>query len=656
MRFFHKCRYLGILLMGAILFVPPSWSEEQTGGSSAEKTQFYPLDQVRAGQKGIGLTTLEGDKIQEFEVEILGVLENFAPQRNAVLARLSGGGLEHTGVLAGMSGSPVYIDGKLLGAVAFAFPFSKEPIAGITPIAEMINVVPEEPEEGTRRASLSASTELIARVPNLSTSGERQDVRWIPPREDSPSPLKENFSGANGRPSWLRIPLVFNGFSESLMEGLTPEWRALGFEPMIGGGSLRTSEEEPARLQPGSMVSIHLVRGDLNTRADCTVTHREGDRLYACGHSLLAAGGMDMPFSASKVLTVVPSLRSSFKISAAGPPLGAIRQDRSGGVYGVMGEQARMIPVRVKLDSTLQRNKEYNVEIVQNPFLTPFLLNQVLMNIITATERRLGHSTFEIQGKIRLGRGQSGEPGRQGDNDASEINAQTVYRGQTVEFEDIVSGEMNSQVAAASVVTTPLRALLASGYDDLVIEGIDVSVVSTEERRSASLEQVWSSKSVVKPGEEIVIHGTLRTPGGETTVERIPVVIPESVADGYLSIVVGSGVAINRFRSPRLSALRGRPAKDLRQLVRALNRLRRNNRLYVLLLASKRTLFLQGEEFPSPPPSLIQTFLSDPAVSTDMATSRYSIIGDSEGSPQPFSLRGQRTIRVRVGEAPSRSR
>ena len=321
-----------------------------------------------------------------------------------------------------------------------------------------------------------------------------------------------------------------------------------------------------------------------------------------------------------------------------------------------MGEQARMIPVRVKLDSTLQRNKEYNVEIVQNPFLTPFLLNQVLMNIITATERRLGHSTFEIQGKIRLGRGQSGEPGRQGDNDASEINAQTVYRGQTVEFEDIVSGEMNSQVAAASVVTTPLRALLASGYDDLVIAGIDVSVVSTEERRSASLEQVWSSKSVVKPGEEIVIHGTLRTPGGETTVERIPVVIPESVADGYLAIVVGSGVAINRFQSPRLSALRGRPAKDLRQLVRALNRLRRNNRLYVLLLASKRTLFLQGEEFPSPPPSLIQTFLSDPAVSTDMATSRYSIIGASEGSPQPFSLRGQRTIRVRVGEAPSRSR
>ena len=640
--------------MGAILFVPPSWSEEQTGGSSAEEIKFYPLDQVRAGQKGIGLTTLEGDKIQEFEVEILGVIENFAPQRNAVLARLSGGGLEHTGVLAGMSGSPVYIDGKLLGAVAFAFPFSKEPIAGITPIAEMINVVPEEPEEGTRRASLSASTELIARVPSLSTSGERQDVRWIPPMEDSPSPLKEIFSGVTGRPSWLRIPLVFNGFSESLMEGLTPEWRALGFEPMIGGGSLRTSGEEPARLQPGSMVSIHLVRGDMNTKADCTVTHREGDRLYACGHSLLAAGGMDMPFSASKVLTVVPSFQSSFKLSAAGPPLGAIRQDRSGGVYGVMGEKARMIPVHVKLDSTLQRNKEYNVEIVQNPFLTPFLLNQVLMNVITATERRVGHSTFEVQGKIRLGRGQSGDTGRQDDNDPPENNRHTVNRGQTVEFEDIVSGDVNAQVAAAGVVTTPLRALLASGYDDLVIEGIDVSVVSSEDRRSASLEQVWSSKSVVKPGEKIVIHGTLRTPGGETTVERIPVVIPESVAAGYLSIVVGSGGAINRFQSPRLSVPRGRPAKDLRQLVRALNRLRRNNRLYVLVLAPKRTLFLQGEAFPSPPPSLIQTFLSDPAVSTDMATSRYSIIGDTEGSPQPFSLRGQRTIRVRVGEAPSR--
>ncbi len=255
MRFFHKCRYLGILLVGAILFVPPSWSQKPTDGSAAQEkeTEFYPLDQVRAGQKGIGLTTLEGDKIQEFEVEILGVLENFAPQRNAVLARLSGGGLEHTGVLAGMSGSPVYIDGKLLGAVAFAFPFSKEPIAGITPIAEMINVVPEEPEEGTRRASFSACTELIARVPSLSTSGEAQDVRWLPPIEDSPSPIQENFYGAIGRPSWLRIPLVFNGFSESLMEGMTPEWRALGFEPTIGGGSLRASEEDLGPLRPGSM-------------------------------------------------------------------------------------------------------------------------------------------------------------------------------------------------------------------------------------------------------------------------------------------------------------------------------------------------------------------------------------------------------------------
>ena len=642
MRFFHKCRYLGILLVGAILFVPPSWSQKKSGGSAApeKEIEFFPLDQVRAGQKGIGLTTFEGDKIQEFKVEILGVLENFAPQRNAVLARLSGGGLEHTGVLAGMSGSPVYIDGKLLGAVAFAFPFSKEPIAGITPIAEMINVVPEEPEVETRRASLSASTELIARVPSLSTSGEAQDVRWLPPIEDSPSPLKENFYGPTGRPSWLRIPLVFNGFSESLMEGMTPQWRALGFEPTIGGGSLRTGEEDLGPLRPGSMVSIHLVRGDLNTKADCTVTHREGDRIYACGHSLLAAGGMDMPFSAAKVLTVVPSLQSSFKLSAAGPLLGAIRQDRSGGIYGVMGEQARMIPLHVNLDSTLQRNKEYDVEVVQNPFLTPFLLNQVLMNIITATERRVGHSTFEIQGRIRLGQ--------------MTQNGRTIHNRQTVEFEDIVSGEVNSHLGAAGVVTTPLRALLASGYDDLVIERIDVSVVSTEERRSASLEQVWSSKSLVRPGEEIVIHGMLRTPSGGTTVEKIPVVIPQSVADGYLSIVVGSGGAINRFQSPRLSGLRARPAKNLRQLVRALNRLRRNNRLYVLLLASKRTLFLQGEEFPSPPPSLIQTFMSDPAVSTDLATSRYSIIGDSEGSPQPFSLRGQRTIRVKVSERPSR--
>ncbi len=618
----------GFLLCAVLLAGFVGRSEEP----ATEPVEFYPLAEVRPGLRGTGLTTFHADQIEEFEVEILGVLENFAPRRNMILARVSGGPLEETGIVAGMSGSPIYIEGKLLGALAFGFPFSTEPIGGITPIEDIVAVVPERAEAESRKTFRAPPVDIV-RVANLSGS-EAADVRWIPP-DQSEGNLFARFQGPatadSGLPVGLRIPLIFSGFDPSWVEPLKSQWRSWGFEPLMGVGNLRWSEQngsEPPLPQPGSMISMQLVRGDLNIKADCTVTYRVGNQIYACGHGFLQSGGTQVPFSASKVITVVPSVFSSFKLSAAGPSVGTIRQDRSGGIQGVLGERARMIPVHMELSSTLHREREYNLEVVQDPFLSPLLLNQALMVAITATERRLGVSTLELQGRIRLG----------GD--------------QSVEFEDIVSGEVNSHVAAAAAVAAPLRILLSSGYPDLTVEGVDLSVVSTAEKRLANLEQVWSSKSVVQPGEEIVIHGMLRTPGGKTLTQKIPLVVPESVAGKFLSITVGDGGTINRLYSRRVFPHRGRPAKDLRQLVRALNRLRRNNRLYVLLLAPKRTFVIQGEEFPSPPPSLIQTLLSDPAVSTNMATSGQSIIGDSEGSPLPYAIQGRRTLRLQVSDSP----
>ena len=599
---------------------------------ATEPVEFYPLKEVYPGLRGAGLTTFHGDQIEEFEVEILGVLENFAPQRNMILARISGGPLKETGIVAGMSGSPVYVEGKLLGAIAFGFPFSKEPIGGITPIQDIVSVVPDKIEVESPKASRAPQVNIVS-VANLSGS-KRADVRWIP-SDESEAGLISRFQGPtttdSGLPVWLRIPLIFSGFNRSWVEPLRSRLQSLGFEPLMGVGNLRWTEQngsEPLLPKPGSMISMQLVRGDLNIKADCTVTYRVGNQIYACGHAFLQTGDTEIPFSASKVLTVIPSVFSSFKLSTAGPSIGTIRQDRSGGIQGVLGEQARMIPVHMELASTLHRKREYNFEVVHDPFLSPLLVNQALMVAITATERQLGASTLELQGRIRLG----------GD--------------QSVEFEDIVSGEVSSHVAAAAAVSVPLRVLLSSGYSDLTVEGVDVSIVSTAEKRLANLEQVWSSKSEVRPGEEIVIHGMLRTPGGETRTERIPIVVPESVAGKFLSITVGDGRTINRLYSRRFSPHRGRPAKDLRQLVRALNRLRRNNRLYVLLLGPRRTFVVQGEEFPSPPPSLIQILLSDPGVSTNIVASRQSIIGDSEGSSLPYAIRGRRTLRVKVSDSP----
>lgn len=602
---------LGALLI--VLFLPPClWSQEGL--------EFFPVSQVRPGMKGVGRTVFEGDQIEEFQVELLGVLKNaMAPKHDIILARLSGGPLEKTGVIAGMSGSPVYVNGKLLGAVALSFPLAKEPIAGITPINEMLQVVPELPPAQGRTA-LDTSLR-ITKIPG-SSSGFR-----LIPEEDNALPSWAKLSAdaiSGGDFSSLRLPLRFGGFSSEVIRAYAPIFRQMGFELMQGAALSGSENSTPQKmdLAPGSMISLMLVRGDLNLNVDCTVTYRKGDSLYACGHRFLLTGPAKIPFAPSRVLTVVPNLASSFKMDVPGPLAGSITQDRFGAIYGTVGDSAPRIPVHIHLDSTLNRTADYDFEIVQEPFLTPLLMNLATISTLGATERMVGPSTLELKGRIRLA------------------------NGKAVEIEDVVSGDVNTPGVAGAAVSTPLSYLLASSFPDLRVEGVDLSVVSRNERRVATLEQVWSSKSEVSPGDHIELTAVLRTPSGETVIQKIPVEIPDSVSDKTLSLVVGGGSAINVFQI-RFSALMSTP-RDLSQLVQALNRMRRNNRLYALLMAPQRSFILQGEEYPSPPPSLVQTFLSDPAVSSSVTLSGTSIVGDFETKPTPYMIRGRRSFCSRL--------
>ena len=588
---------------------------------SQEGLQFFPIDQVEPGLKGVGRTVFEGNKIEEFQVEILGVLKNaLAPKHDIILARLSGGPLEKTGVIAGMSGSPVYIDGKLVGAVALSFPWSKEPIAGITPIEDMLGVVPGPALPPMRVAQ--GPTLRIAGIP-----GSAGKVRLISEPSDEPPDWGRWLPAADGDDfASLRLPLQFGGFSSDVIQAHAPIFRRMGFEPMQGGAISAGQEKSPEKLDlaPGSMISLLLVRGDLNLNADCTVTYRKGDNLYACGHRFLLTGPAKIPFASARVLTVIPNLANSFKIDAPGPLVGSITQDRFGAVYGEVGDTGLRIPVHIRLDSTLNKTTDYNFEIVQESFLSPFLLNLSVISTLSASERMIGPSALELKGTIRLA------------------------KGEAVELEDVVSADINAAAAAGSSIANPLGYLLSSSFPDLRVEGIELSLVSRNERRIATLEQVWSSKSEVSPGEHIELTAVLRTPSGETIVQKIPVDIPENVSDRMLSLVVGGGSAINVLQI-RFSPLNMTP-KDLSQLVQAINRMRRNNRLYALLMAPQRSFILQGDEYPSPPPSLVQTFLSDPAVSSSVIMSGTSVIGDFETKPTPYAIRGQKTLLLKVVE------
>lgn len=596
---------------------------------AADESRFFPLSDVRPGLKGVGRTIFEGNKIEEFQVEILGVLKNaIGPKHNTIIARLSGGPLEKTGVIAGMSGSPVYVDGKLLGAVALAFPFSKEPIAGITPIGEMLDVVP---------ASIPASPAKPVAATNfriLRATDSPASDRLIPVETDHPPAWSlGNATGSAGDSlAALRLPLSFGGFSEVAAASALPLFRQLGFEPMQGGAltgspSNNNAATPVAALEPGAMVSVLLMQGDMNLNVDCTVTYRDADKLYACGHRFLLTGPVDFPFAESHVIVTVPSLASSFKVDAPGPVVGTIHQDRFGAIFGMVGEKARLVPVHIQVDSTLNKKESYDFSMVQESFLSPLLLNLGVVSVLSSSERMVGPSTLELTGKIHLS------------------------NGEAVNLEDILAGDFNTATMAGADVAAPLSYVLAADFPDAKVEGIDLNFVSKNEKRLATLDQVWCTKSDVHPGEHIVVTALLRTPSGESVVLKIPVDIPESVTDKTLSLVVGSGANINALQS-RL-APQGSMPRDLRQLVRVLNRMRRNNRVYALLMSPQRSFMLQGDEYPSPPPSLVQTLLADPAMSGNVTFSGTSVVGDFQTEPGPYAIQGQKTIFLRVSNAGS---
>jgi hypothetical protein len=399
----------------------------------------------------------------------------------------------------------------------------------------------------------------------------------------------------------------------------------MGFEPMMGGALSGGESSTPVKgeLDPGSMISLLLVRGDLDVNADCTVTYRKGDNLYACGHRVLSVGPAQFPFAPAHVLVTVPSLASSFKLDAPGEVVGTIRQDRFDAIYGVVGDKTPpMIPVKVGIQSTLNTQEEYKFEVIQEPFLSPLLVNLAVVSALGNTERAIGASTLEVEGKIRLA------------------------GAEAVDFQDVLSGEGGTAPLVGSLVATPLAYLMGSGFPDLRIEGIELSVRSRNEKSVATLEQVWSTKSEVKPGDHIEVIALLRLPGGQAVTQRIPVDIPESVSDRALMLAVGGGSNINalqfRFAPP------GSGARDVPQLVKALNRMRRNNRLYALLMAPQRSFIMQGDEYPSPPPSLIQTFMADPAAASSVNLSGTSVVGDYEAAASSLMIHGQKTLLLKV--------
>jgi hypothetical protein len=610
-----------ILLAGSISAYGQARTAKTAAKTNAPTQALYPLEDLRPGMKGIARTVFAGSEPQEFSLEILGVLAGFTgPRQSTIIAKLSGANVEKTGVFAGMSGSPVFIDDRLVGAIAYSFPFSKEPICGITPIQQMIDIFEQGNDKPKRNAEARAMsfTELAS-------------AEWKPrlpkPTFTSTSLIAPVTAGSPLAPlmgqqiQQIATPVVFSGISQESLSLFSSELTKSGLLPVSGvGGSAAISPLEPfdeKTLTPGTSVSVQLVRGDYSIAASGTVTFRDGERIYAFGHPFLGLGSSDMPMTECSVVTVVQNTFNSFKLAVPGRMVGSISQDRATGVFGQLGHAPRMIPVKINLHTSRDRVEQFSYEVVSDEFLTPLLVNITVFNTIATRERSIGESTITVNGSI-------------------------VVDGQAPIAVQRRFSSANAAVLAAGSIATPVSALLGSGFDEVNIKGIVVDIDSSEEKRAATLERISLDRTEVRRGEKVEIQAYVRTDSGKQFVERIPVQIPADAPSGQLMIMIGDGATLQEASAAKIFVPR-----DLAQLVGAINKTKKNDRLYMRLLRPAPGVVIGTSELPNLPPSVVATLNNDRS-SGGYTPTLLSQIYERELSPAEFVISGQQVISVTV--------
>ena len=581
------------------------------GSLPGQSADFFPLELVKPGQKGYGKTVFEGTTISTFDADILGVLHNVGPKQNVILARLSGEHLDKTGIFAGMSGSPVYIKDKIVGAVAYTWEFAKEPIVGITPIYEMVDIFKEQPQV----KNLSLGRPDFAKLSQVAEFTSPPDL----PEFAFVSSLGGGEISGNLKP--ISTPLSLSGFSSQAVEPFVSQFKAMGLVPVRGIGSAAVEDYADTPLQPGATISVQLVRGDMEVGASGTATHTSGNKVYAFGHPFLGIGYTNMPLSKAAVLTIIQSARTSQKISATTELVGSIRQDRSTGILGVTGEDPELIPVQLKLRTSRSELKTFNYEIVTDSLLTPLLLDFTVLNSIVSSERSVGGQTLQIKCKI------------------------SVKGHLEVVFENSVSELARAPRMAALTAAAPVHFLLNSGFDDVILEKIDLEISTVEQTRKASLEKVWQEKLEARPGESLNLTVFLRKPNGDTLAEKYPVKIPEDVGPGPLSIIVADRSSLAQMDEEM--ELGQFVPRNLDQLIRAINNLKKSDRFYIRLFREEPGAIVDGEGLPDLPPSLLALYKSGKTPGSARSLTKVVYV-EYELPATDFVLSGQEVVQVRV--------
>jgi hypothetical protein len=542
-------------LLPALFLLAGSLFGQATPPPSAQ-AGIYPLADVHRGLHGVAYTVFEGTQPEAMDVEILGVLKNvLGPDQDMILARLKGSKPEYTGVVAGMSGSPVYIDGKLLGALSYRIgQFSKEPIAGITPIAEMLAVNESAASQSLRAAAPADPAQVSASA--TPTSGQT-DIHPID------------------------TPLLFSGFREEAVDFFRQHVSLLGSTPVagLGGNASAAAPGNVAPLLPGSAVSALLVRGDLEIAATCTVTYVDPHQLLACGHPITRYGSVSLPMTKADVVATLASPLNSFKIVNTTETIGAFTEDRSSAIRGVLGASAHMIPLVIHTHGSL-RDRTLHMEVVDNPDITPGAVMVSLYESLLDSNSYSAEQTYQLRGTVAI----DGYP---------QLHLNSLIAP---------TEQLPSALRAALTVGQRFQAVYGNSARVRNIERIELDIDSLPGRRSIQLERAQSTQPTAHPGDTVTVEATLRPFHGEMRNVRVEIPLPQTLNPGPLRILLSDGATLDRLTG-------GSPANEgpleLSSIIHQMNAVHEDDRLYVTLLLPNPQAVVDGRTLASVPISMV---------------------------------------------------
>src|SRR6202521_4200223 len=595
-----------VLALAVLCFLLSPITQAQT----PKPVETIPISQIHAGMRGVAYTVFEGTKPEAMDVEVLGILQNAnGPKGDVILIRLGGAKAEYAGVVAGMSGSPVYLNGKLAGALAFRIgEFSKEPIAGVTPIAEMLEIsaLDRDPASAPIEATSAAHSPSKTASPGIANppSAANRDLA----NHDFTNYLKP-----------IETPLVFNGFSEDTVQRFASQFSAAGIVPVMGAGSV-SDAKQPEPMEPGSAVSAVLVRGDMDIAATCTVTYVDPQRLLACGHPLLQFGEVDLPMTKATVLATLPSPLNAFKIVNATETVGAFVQDRHNGILGEFGKKPEMIPVTLTIHGE-SADKQFHYEVLNNANLSPVAMMATVFNALHGVNEYGEDTTYRMNGRISV-------------NGYPDVTVQNMFAPS--------DGGQPAAVMAALSLGERFSGIYDNPYNVPGILGVQLDFDLIRERRWARLEGARTDLIEARPGDEITIETVLRPYRGEVVLQQIPIHIPTSTSKGPLRILVSNGETLDRVR--RTSPLLGRKM-DLASTIALLNKQHVNNRVYVSLLEADPEAMVADKVMPTLPLSIMNV-MDGMRGTQEMVVSNESSVDETATGPLDYVVAGAQVLTI----------